>query len=262
MAERWRGRGWARKPSPSRTTHTVSAAAGGAGVDVRGFNSRPDPTTARRGDKTRSTPSRRAVAQPHQQIAAVRRRHRMDRQARLSEALNPVIRGGRHDCSTVCRRETGADVDAERRHHLRVWRRCRQPHQSRQGAAQTSGRQTGGRRHVTPPGAGTHLACHAARPIRRHVKVQARRSPDDGEEGAWSTRRGHAPGVSTRVSTVLKRPAGKGRPCGDDGTLGDGLDGDHSIPRAAGGREAYPNWQRLPRYGHVEKTARARRRCA
>jgi len=76
------------------------------------------------------------------------------------------------------------------------------------------------------------------------------------------TRQGDDPGVSTRVATGLKRQAGPCRDGGDDGTLGDVLEVDHLIPRAAGAREAYTNEPLVQRYGHVEQTARARRRCA
>jgi RNA-directed DNA polymerase len=261
-AEQWRGMGWALKPSKTRTTHTLPAEAGGAGCDLLGFNIRQYPTKAQRGYQTIITPRRRAVAQHKRQIAAVIRRPRMDRQDRLIEALNPVIRGWSKYFSTVWSRETCEEVDEELRHQLRLWSRFRHPNTSRQGAYQKSWRQTGGRRHFTPQGGGTRLAFHAERPIRRHVKVQARRSPDAGDEVYWSTRRGHAPGVSTRVATWLKRQAGKCRHCGDYFTMGDVLEVDHSIPRAAGGRDAYTNWQLLHRSCHVEKTARERRRCA
>ena len=211
IAEPWRGMGWELQPSTTRTPHTWHAEAGGAGLDLLGFTIRHYPTQAKRGYQTIIPPSRRAVAQHTRQIAAVSRRQRMDRQERLIEALNPVIRGGSHDCSTVCRRETCAEGDEALRHQRRLWSRFRHPNKSRQGASQKYGRQTGGRRHVTPPGGGTRLACHAERPIRRHVKVQARRSPYDGDAVYGSTRRGHDPGVSTRVSTWLKRQAGQCR---------------------------------------------------
>jgi RNA-directed DNA polymerase len=262
MAEQLRGMGLELKPSKTRTTHTLHAEAGGAGFDFLGFNIRQYPTKAKRGYKTIITPSRRAVAQHKRQIAEVIRRHRMDGQERLIEALNPVIRGWSNYCSTVCSRETFEEVDEELRHQLRLWSRFRHPNKSRQGAYQKYWRQTGGRRHFTPQGGGTRLAFHAERPIRRHVKVQARRSPYDGDEVYWSTRRGHYPGVSTRVSTLLKRQAGKCRHCGYYFKMGDMLEVDHIIPRAAGGRDAYTNWQLLHRYCHLEKTARERRRCA
>ena len=247
MAAPWRGMGWELQPSQTRMPPTWPVEAGGAGFDGRGFTLRHDPTTATRGAQPSSTPSREAVAQPQRQSAAVVRRHRPDRQARLLEALNPVMRGWRHDVSTVCSRNTCEAGDAERRHHRRSWRRCRQPNPPRTWAGPPSGRQAGGRVHVRPRGGGMRLAFHPERPIRRHVTVHARRSPYDGDEVDGSTRQGHEPGVAPRVSTWLQRHAGQGCHGGDAVKIGDVLEVDHIIPRAVGGREAYTNgpwWHR------------------
>ena len=106
------------------------------------------------------------------------------------------------------------------------------------------------------------LAFHPERPMRRHVTVHARRSPDDGDEVDGSTRQGHEPGVAPRVSTWLQRHAGQGCHGGDAVKIGDVPEVDHIIPRAVGGREAYTNGPWWHRSCHVETTARARRRCA
>ena len=262
MGEPVHGLGWALQPRKTRSTPTWHVDAGGAGVDVLGCNRRPSPTQATRGDNTSSTPRRQAVAPPKRQSAAVVRRHRMERPEGLSAALKPVLRGGRTDCATVWRREACEEGAAARRHPRRLWRRVRPPNKPRHWGDQTYGRRVGARRHVTPRGRGKRVARHTDRPIRRPVQVQARRSPDAGAEVDWSTRPGHEPGVSTRVSTRLKRQAGQGRHGGDDLTIGAVRAVDHIIPRAAGGREAYTTWPVWHRYGHVEKTARERRRCA
>jgi RNA-directed DNA polymerase len=262
IAEQLRGMGLELKPSKTRITHTLHVEAGGAGFDFLGFNIRQYPTKAKRGYKTIITPSRQAVAQHKRQIAEVVRRHRIDRQERLIAAPNPVIRGWSNYFSTVCSRETFEEVDEELRHQLRSWSRFRHPNKPRTWAYQQYWRQTGNRIHSKPRGGGTRLAFHTERPIRRHVKVQARRSPYDGDEVYWSTRQGYYPGVSKRVATLLKRQAGKCRYCGYYFKIGDVLEVDHIIPRAAGGGDAYTNWQLLHRYCHVEKTARERRRCA
>src|SRR4029453_16867056 len=167
MAEQWRGKGLALKPSKTRTTHTSHAEAGGAGFDFLGFNIRQYPTKAKRGYKTIITPTRRAVAQHKRQIAEVIRRHRMDRQERLIEALNPVIRGWSNYFSTVCSRETFEEVDEELRHQLRLWSRFRHPNKSRQGAYQQYWRQTGGRGKFSPQTRGGRPALHCARAMPR-----------------------------------------------------------------------------------------------
>jgi RNA-directed DNA polymerase len=241
-AEQWRGRGLALQPRNTRLTHTLPPDAGGAGFDVRGFSIRPSPTKATRGYTPSSTPSRRAVAPHKRQIAEVLRRQRLDRPERLLDALNPVIRGGSTYVSTGWSRATGEAVAAALRHHRRWWRRFRPPHTPRQGAYQPYGWQMRARSPFAPPGGGTRLAFPAERARRRHGQGQARRSPEAGDEVDGSTRRGHYPGVSTRVSTLLKRQAGTCRHCGDACQRGDVREVDPLLPRAAGGRAVYTTW--------------------
>src|SRR6266511_3001553 len=106
MAPWLRARGLEWKPSKTRSRHRLEVVEGGAGFDVLGFNMRQYPSRARRGDKTIIKPSRVSVTRHHRQVRDVTTRHRRQRPRRLSEALHPVIRGGRHDCSTVCSTET------------------------------------------------------------------------------------------------------------------------------------------------------------
>ena len=256
------GMGLAWKPSKTRITHTLKGAEGVAGFDFLGFQIRQYPTKSTRGDKTIIKPSRRAMAQHQRQLVESVRGHRMAGQARVIAVLNPMIRGWSHDFSTVCSKETFAQMDEALRQQLRAWIGIRQPNKHRKWGQQRYWRREDGRLHCTPRGSGRRLAVHVERPIRRHVKGQARRSPYDGDEVSWSTRRGPDPGVSTRGATWLKRQAGQCRHCGGYIKAEDVLEVDHIIPRAVGGREAYTNWQLLHRYGHVAKTARERRRSA
>jgi RNA-directed DNA polymerase len=262
IAEHLRGMGLELKPSKTRITRTWQVEAGGAGFDFLGFNIRQYPTKAKRGDKTSIKPSRTAMEHHKRQIVEVVRRHRADRQERLIEALNPVIRGWCHYFSTVCSKETFEEMDERVRQQLRSWSRFRHPHTPRNWGYQKDWRQEGERVYCAPRSGGKRFARHTERPIRRHVKVQARRSPYDGDEVYWSTRRGHYPGVSKRVATLLKRQAGKCRHCGGSLKADDVLEVEHIIPRAEGGRDAYANWQLWHRYCYLEKTARERRRCA
>jgi RNA-directed DNA polymerase len=262
IAAHLRGMGLEWKPSQTRITHTLHVEAGVAGFDFLGFNIRHYPTKAKRGDKTISKPSRTAL-EPHKwQIVAVVRRHRAARQERLIEALTPILRGWSHYFSTVCRKETFEEMDARVRQQLRAWSRFRHPNKPQHWGDQKYWRQDGERVYFAPRSGGKRLADHTERSMRRHVKVQGRRSPYDGDEVYWSTRRGHYPGVSQRVATLLKRQAGKCRHCGGSFKADDVLEVEHIIPRAAGGREAYTNGQLLHRYCHLEKTGRERRRCA
>lgn len=242
LAAQRRGRGWAWQPSQTRITQTLTGEAGVAGFDVRGLHMRQDPTQSTRGDKTSSKPRRRAMAPHQRQSVESVRRHRMEGQARVMAGLNPLIRGGSHDVSTVCRQQTFAPMDDAWRQQWRAWIRVRHPNQHRQWGQPRYWRREDGRRHCTPRGSGRRCAFHVERPSRRPVKVQARRSPDEGDAVYWRPRRGHDPGVATRVATVRKRPAGQCRHGGGDIKADDVLDVDHRIPRAVGGREAYTNW--------------------
>jgi RNA-directed DNA polymerase len=262
LAEQLRGMGLEWKPSKTRITHTLKGEEGMAGFDFLGFHIRQYPTKSKRGYKTIIKPSRRAMAQHQRQIIESVRRHRTEGQARLIAVLNPMIRGWSNYFSTVCSKETFAQMDEALRQQLRAWIRVRHPNKHRRWGQQRYWRREDGRLRFTPPGSGRRLAFHVERPIRRHVKVQARRSPYDGDEVYWSTRRGHYPGVSTRVAALLKRQAGKCRHCGGYLKPDDVLEVDHIIPRAVGGRDVYTNWQLLHRYCHVAKTARERQRFA
>jgi RNA-directed DNA polymerase len=112
LTEHLRGRGLALKPSKTRITHTLHVEEGEAGFDFLGFNIRQYPTKSKCGYKTIIKPSREARARHQRQIGAVVHRHRRAPQARLIEALNPVIRGWSHDYSTVCSHETFEQMDA------------------------------------------------------------------------------------------------------------------------------------------------------
>ena len=102
-------------------------------------------------------------------------------QARLIEALNPVIRGGSHPFAPICRHEAYEQLDEQRRPHLRSWSRVRPPQKRQQWGDQTFWRGTHGRRHCRPRARGTRWRFHTETPIQRHSNVHGRRSPDDGD---------------------------------------------------------------------------------
>lgn len=262
LTEHLRDMGLELKPSKTRITHTLQVEEGEAGFDFLGFNIRQYPTQSKRGYKTIIKPSREAMARHQRQIGAVVRRHRMDTQARLIEALNPVIRGWSHYFSTVCSHETFEQMDEQLRQQLRSWIRLRHPNKTLKWGYQKYWRCEEGQRHFKPRARGKRLSFHTETPIQRHVKVQGRRSPYDGDEVYWGRRRAHHPGVSRRVARLLKRQDGRCAYCGYSFKAGDVLEVDHLIPRKQEGRDDSTNWQLLHRYCHVEKTARERRRCA
>ena len=239
LAAQRRGMGVAWNPRQTRITPTLQGEDGVAGFDWLGLQMRQYPAQSKRGDKPIIKPSRRALAQHQRPIVESVRRQRMEGQARVMAVLTPMSRGWSHDFSTVCRKATFAQRADALRQQWRAWIRVRQPNQHRQWGQPRYWRREDGRRHCSPRGSGRRFAFPVERPIRRHVKVQARHSPDDGDAVSGSTRRGHEPGVSTRVATWRKRHAGKCRHCGGYSKADDGLAVAHIIPRAVGGREAY-----------------------
>jgi RNA-directed DNA polymerase len=258
----FRGLGLELKPSKTRITHTLHGEEGEAGVDFLGFNIRQYPTKSERGYKTSIKPSREAMARHQRQIGAVVRRHRMVPQARLIAALNPVIRGWSHYYSTVCSHETFEQMDEQLRQQLRSWSRLRHPSKTLKWGYQKYWRREEGQWHFKPRAHGKRLCFHTETPIQRHVKVQGRRSPYDGDAVYWGRRRAHHPGVSRRVARLLTRQDGRCAQRGYSFKAGDVLEVDHRIPRTQGGRDDSTNGQLLHRYCHVEKTARDRQRCA
>jgi RNA-directed DNA polymerase len=262
LTDHLRAMGLELKPSKTRSTPTLQVAEGEAGVDFLGFNIRPYPTKSKRGDKTIIKPSREAMARHQRQLGAVVRRHRMDPQARLIAALNPVLRGWSHYFSTVCSHETFEQMDAQLRQQLRSWIRFRHPNKTLKWGYQKYWRCEAGQRHFTPQARGKRLRSHTETPIQRHGKVQGRRSPYNGDAVYWGRRRAHHPRVSRRVARLLTRQDGRCASCGYPFKAGDVLEVDHRLPRTQGGRDDSTNWQLLHRYCHMEKTARERQRCA
>ncbi len=227
-------------PRTTRSTHTLPGEEGEAGGDVLGVTRRHDPTQATRGDKTRSTPSREAMARHQRQRGAVGRRPRMDAQGRVIEALHPVIRGWSPSCATLCRHEPFAPMDAQRRPHRRSWIRRRQPTTTLQWGDQPSWRGEDGQRHVRPRARGTRGGFHPETPMQRHVNVPGRRRPYDGDDVDWGRRRAPPPGGSRRVARRLKRHDGSCPDGGDACHAGDVRAVEHRIPQTHGGSDDAP----------------------
>jgi RNA-directed DNA polymerase len=261
-AAQLRGLGVALTPPTTRLPHTLQVEAGEAGCDCLGCHMRPYPTTSTRGDTTIIPPSREAMARHQRQRRAGVRRPRMDPQARVSEAVNPGIRGGSPDGSTGGRHATCAQRDEPRRPQRRSWIRCRHPPKRRKGGDPQDWGGEDGRRNGRPRAWGQRWWCHPETPMPRHVNGHGRRRPDEGDAVDGGRRRAHHSGLSTRVARLLRRQDGRCPPGGDAFNAGDGLEVDPRMPRIPGGSDESTNWPRRHRYGHREKTARERRRDA
>jgi RNA-directed DNA polymerase len=255
--------GLALKASKTRIQHTLEKNDGVAGFDFLGFNIRQYRVKKRKlGFKTIIKPSKKSEDRHHQRVREVIERERMAQQAKLIMGLNPIIRGWCRYFSGVCSKEAFAKADHKLMSRLKRWVRFRHPNQSRHKAAGKYWKREGGRLYFSPKNNSLRMRYHSETRIKRHVKVQAEKSPYDGEWMYWSTRLGHHPEVSIRKAKLLKRQEGRCVRCGLSFREGEVLEVDHIIPKELGGMEAYYNWQLLHGHCHDEKTAEDSRRYA
>jgi RNA-directed DNA polymerase len=254
--------GLALKTSKTRIRHTLSEQGGAAGFDFLGFNIRQyQVKRSRLGFKTIIKPSGKSESRHQQQVREVIEQQKQAQQAKLIMGLNPIIRGWCRYFSTVCSKASFSKADYKLMSRLRRWIRFRHPNQCRHWAARKYWRREEGRLYFGPRNHSLRLRYHGETPIRRHVKVQSRRSPYEGDWVYWSARLGHHPEVSTRKAKLLKRQKGRCTGCGLSFTDGELIEVDHIIPKEYGGRDAYYNWQLLHGHCHDEKTREDRRRC-
>ncbi|MGM3305805.1 HNH endonuclease [Anabaena sp. WFMT] len=98
------------------------------------------------------------------------------------------------------------------------------------------------------------LLKYAKTEIVRHIKVEGKNSPFDGNLVYWSERRGKSTLLPLRVTTLLKSQKGKCNHCGLQFREDDVMEVDHIIPKSKGGRNDYKNLQLLHRHCHDVKT--------
>jgi RNA-directed DNA polymerase len=97
------------------------------------------------------------------------------------------------------------------------------------------------------------LKPHNTYKIKRHVKVRDDKLVYDGDTPYWSRRLGELPGISTRVSKLLKTQKGRCGLCKLDFRPGDVMEVDHIVPRSRGGKDDYTNLQLLHGHCHDQK---------
>jgi len=94
----------------------------------------------------------------------------------------------------------------------------------------------------------------------KHVKIQGRSSPYDGDHVYWAVRQMKHSGYSREVSILLNKQNGKCYYCGQELTILDTFEVDHSIPRSQGGSDKLENKKLLHKACHVQKTASDRQK--
>lgn len=216
LAEWLQNMGLELKPSKTRITHTRNVLEGEPGFAFLGFNIRQYPVGKtqsgkdtlgnRVGFKLFIKPSKSSVKRHIHQLGETARRHQHKEQTRLIRALNSLIIGWSRYYSTVVSQDVFEKVEYLLFARLFAWAKRRHPNKSKWWIVDQYWRITKGKGwRFQPPGSDYQLYQHRSTPIRRHVKVQGRRSPYDGDWIYWSTRLGKHPEVPLRVTRLLKR---------------------------------------------------------
>lgn len=208
------------KLSKTRITHTLVPHEGQVGFDFLGFNIRQYPvgkTHSKKGFKTIIKPSREAQRRHLRRIGEVVKTYRALPQAALIHRLNPIFRGWANYFSTACSKKIYSRVDHMVYQKLRAWAYRRHPNKNHHWIT--------GKYWLVDIGEGWVFAArqeqctmrlfkHTQTPVKRHVKVQAGRSPYDGDWVYWSHRLGRYPLTDLTVSKLLKKQDGQCAHCG------------------------------------------------
>ncbi len=251
------------KPSKTQITHTLLPYNNTVGFDFLGFTVRQFPVSYNRsartgkgqrlGFKTIIKPSKTNIKRQRQKLAAIVDQHQQAPQAALLSRLNPVIKGWANYYATVCSKETLNTLDCCLYHKLWAWARRRHPKKGKRWRAEKYWHYQQGSWTFAAGHLRLTKASHT--PIRRHIKVQATRSPFDGDWLYWGRRRGTHPQAPAGIAYLLKRQAGRCAYCGLYFSAEDQLEEDHIRPRSCGGAETGTNRQLLHRHCHDQKTA-------
>ncbi len=267
------------KPSKTRITHTLQAVegeageAGEAGFDFLGFNVRHYQVGkthfVKTGGRTKEwvdfktiiKPSKSALQRHYAALGEVITQLRGASQDTVIATLNPKIRGWSGYYRTVVASRAYSRLDHLVWRKLMRWAQYRHPRKGNRWVVRKyfniEGRKRPGEmRWLFVSDNGPALIRHASTAIRRHVKVEGRQSPYNGDWAYWASRLGRYPGLTTRAAVLLKRQAGQCAWCKLYFRGGEELrEVDHITPQSRGGRETYANWQLLHRHCHDVKTA-------
>jgi RNA-directed DNA polymerase len=257
-------------PTKTRIAHTLAPHDGTpAGFDFLGFHVRHFPVGRTHQPKTAQgqrlahkviiRPSDGALKRHHTVLSATIARLQAATQESLIRSLAPQVVGWARYYRTVASSRWLAKADYRLHQRLRRWCRRRHPHKStawQQRRYWVQGWIFGSRHSPL------RLPLHTATAIQRHVKVQGRRSPYDGDWVYWSQRLGRPPELPKRVATLLQRQRGRCQRCGLRFTTADVLEVDHVVPRSQGGKDAYSNWQLLHGHCHDQRHAMTMHRVA
>ncbi len=229
------------KPSKTKIVHTLNPVEEQKpGFDFLGFNIRSYPVGKTNSGKNNGKltgfqtfikPSKANIKVHYRKIAAHIDSLKAAPQQRIISDLNPVIRGWSTYYATVVSSDIYSLLDTLLYRKLWRWAKFRHPKKGKRWIANRYWLVGRGQGWTFSDG-DIKLLRHAKTSIHRHVKVRGTASPYDGNWTYWSKRRGIYPGISTKVSTAIKRQNGKCTECGlhfhlDDVIEIHHLDGNH-----------------------------------
>lgn len=204
-------------PTKTRIAHTLNTEDGEAGFNFLGFQVRhysaSQYNTQGRGFKTLIKPSKAAIQRHYRHLAETIGRYKTARQENLIRQLNPIIAGWSQYYRAVVSKRVFYTLDQKLYHRLARWARYRHPTKGRRWIAHRYWQANPRRQWVFGTPNGPALNSHASVAIVRHVKVRGDASPYDGNWSYWAARRGHQPGVPTRLARLLKRQHGRCLAC-------------------------------------------------
>jgi RNA-directed DNA polymerase len=253
-------------PDKTRLVHTLDAYQGQKpGVDFLGFNVRQYHVGKHRAGtmhskngmyKTIIKPSNAAQQTHHRALAAIIHAGKAVPQGVLIARLNRVIRGWSRYYAGVCSTRSFNRQDQQLFPVLWHWAVSRHRNKGRRWIKTRYW--PGANRHwlfAEPHGKQRTLARHTNMPITRHVKVQDKRSPYDGDWLYWTARTGRSLVTTKLTATLLKRQRGKCAWCGLYFQVDDLLERDHILRASLGGPDHPTNRQLLHRHCHDAKSA-------
>ncbi|WP_250126247.1 group II intron maturase-specific domain-containing protein [Chroococcidiopsis sp. CCMEE 29] len=201
-------------PEKTKNSHTLN---GEAGFDFLGFSVRQYPAgkyTAKHGFKTLIKPSQQSQRRHLAQLKKIVSTHRSATQAGLIVHLNPVITGWCQYFATVVSKEAFASMSHHLFGQLLRWAKHRHPKLNTHQIVSRYWWINQGDGWIFQTNDGLKLRCHHETPIRRHIKVQANRSPYDGDWAYWGTRLRSYPELPPLRAFLLKQQGGKCAHCG------------------------------------------------
>ena len=207
------------------------------------------------GFKTLIKPSKKATQKHYNHLKEVIVQHKKAPQEALIRKINPIIRGWSDYYSTVVSKETYSKLDHLMWNALKAWVKSRTKRANYKNLRKYFGSKNGNNWTFQTP-KGHIMLRHDATKIVRHIKVQGKRSPYDGDLVYWSQRGMKLPGIKTRVKNLLQRQKGVCPVCKQIFMPDDLMEVDHIIPTSMGGKDWYTNLQLLHKHCHDFKTAR------